>query len=651
MLKNLKFRHKMILLPVVAGIGFLLLLALLARSAQQNELLMKRIEAGHFAALELSQTLGVDLATLERSFADALDSNDPSSLAQAEELRGVFLRDLQTGDEIAVLDPVIQETMAADFENYYEIARITTLQAMDAAVGATLPPDSSRAAQAHDNVRLQIESLSAEQATQMHQAFAEVQENIRTTKVELTVVIAVWLVLLMSLALLVMFSVTRPMEQAVRVADRLAEGDVEVDITVHSNDEAGMLLRSMKDTVGYLQEMATVADSIAEGDLAVEVTAHSDRDRLGNSFLKMSHNLRKMIGDLKEASDQVLTSGDQISTSAVEITQGAESQSSATEETSSTMVEIATQIESVAKSTQALATNVEETSSSILEMGASIDQTAKNSDSLMTAVDETSATIEEMIASIRSIAGKVKVVDKVSREAAELAESGGTELAEIIEGIGTSSADIGQIVQIIEEIADQTNLLALNAAIEAARAGDAGRGFAVVADEVKRLAERSVESSREISEMIESVQNDTLQAVEVTGKILRQIIESVGEATSLVGDVSLATQEQSDGAAQILETSSHMQDTTRELAAAAGEQARSTGDILRAVESMNQMTQQVAEAGYEQKRGGDIVVKAVEHIAEIANQNLAASSQLSQATMSLTKEAKRLQLMSNIFKL
>jgi methyl-accepting chemotaxis protein len=269
----------------------------------------------------------------------------------------------------------------------------------------------------------------------------------------------------------------------------------------------------------------------------------------------------------------------------------------------------------------------------------------------MTAVEQTSATIEEMIASIHSIADKVKVVDKVSREAAALAESGGAELSGFIEGIGAWSADLGKIVQIIEEIADQTNLLALNAAIEAARAGDAGRGFAVVADEVKRLAERSVESSREISEMIDSVQNDTLQAVEVTGKILRQIIDSVSEATSLVGDVSLATQEQSDGATQILETSSHMQDTTRELASAAGEQARSTGDILRAVESMNQMTQQVAEAGYEQKRGGDIVVKAVEHIAEIANQNVAASAQLSQATMSLTKEAKRLQLMSNIFKL
>jgi hypothetical protein len=81
MLKNLKFSHKMILLPVVAGVGFLLLLALLARSAQQNELLMKRIETGHFAALELAQILGVDLAALERSFADALDSNDPSTLS------------------------------------------------------------------------------------------------------------------------------------------------------------------------------------------------------------------------------------------------------------------------------------------------------------------------------------------------------------------------------------------------------------------------------------------------------------------------------------------------------------------------------------------------------------------------------------------
>jgi methyl-accepting chemotaxis protein len=651
MLKNLKFRHKMILLPVLAGIGFLVVLALLARSSQNIELLTQRIEAGHFAAMELGQALTADLAALERSFEDAIGANDPSTLAQAEELRGVFLRHLQGSEQIPVLDPVLLETLEAGFENYYEVSRITTLQAMDAAAGAALPPDTSRAMQAHENVRLQIETLSAEQAAAMHQAFDAVQEDIRETKRNLTIVIGVWLLLLMTLTWVVMLSVTRPIEQAVQVADRLAEGDVEVDIRVDSRDEVGLLLRSLKDTVAYLQEMATVADSIAKGDLAVQVKPHTDRDRLGNSFLKMSFNLRKMIGDLKGASDQVMTSADEISTSAIDITRGAESQSSATEETSSTMVEIASQIESVAKSTQALATNVEETSSSILEMGASIAQTAKSSDSLMTAVDETSATIEEMIASIRSIADKVKVVDKVSREATEVAETGGTELSEIIEGIGTSGADIGKIVQIIEEIADQTNLLALNAAIEAARAGDAGRGFAVVADEVKRLAERSVESSREITEMVESVQKDTLQAVEVTGKILRQIVDSVNEATTLVGDVSLATQEQSDGAAQILETSSHMQETTRQLAYAAAEQARSTEDILRAVESMNQMTQQVAEAGFEQKRGGDIVVKAVEHIAEIANQNLAASSQLSQATVSLTKEAKRLQLMSNIFKL
>ena len=117
--------------------------------------------------------------------------------------------------------------------------------------------------------------------------------------------------------------------------------------------------------------------------------------------------------------------------------------------------------------------------------------------------------------------------------------------------LGEHSADVVEIVDLIKSIAAQTNLLALNAAIEAARAGDAGKGFAVVADEVKRLAEKSVDSTREIAHFVETVQENTGEAVNLIQGITTDIVESLTKTTSLIGEVSIATQEQRGGAQQI----------------------------------------------------------------------------------------------------
>ncbi len=401
-----------------------------------------------------------------------------------------------------------------------------------------------------------------------------------------------------------------------------------------------------------LTEFGAVLDQVARGDLKIPQLDTRRKDEIGDlsrTLVATIETQRKLIGEIRSSSTEVASSADEISASAVQITKGAQNQSASTDETSSTMVEIAAQIDNVARSAQSLASNVDETSSSIQEMGASIEQMAKNSEALLSSVEETSATIEQMTASIRSVANKVKIVDDASRDAASVAQQGGGELSSVINGIGTSSRDIGKIVKIIEEIADQTNLLALNAAIEAARAGDAGKGFAVVAEEVKRLAERSMNSTREISNVVERVQKDVGSAVDLSSGVLKQIVESVARSSSLVGEVFVAAQEQSNGAAQILKTATNMQHITRQLATAAKEQADGARQIMKSVDVMNRMTQQVANATTEQKNGGDMVVKAVDQIARVSQQNVAATDQLSKATISLAREAERMRNLAQAF--
>ena len=463
------------------------------------------------------------------------------------------------------------------------------------------------------------------------------------------VLILLGVVLAVTMGTILSRIITVPLAKVQRAAEAISIGEIQQSIDVERGDEIGMMAVSFQRMIAYLRQAAEILERMAQGDLRVKVEPKSHQDVMNNAMSNMVDNLRQIIADLKQASGQVASSADEISASSVQINKGAENQFSSTEETSSTMVEMASQIDSVAKSAQTLASNVDETSASIQEMGATIEQSAKSADNLLASVDETSATIEQMTTSIKAVANKVKGVDDVSRQAAETANKGGDELSKVIDGIGNSSKDIGKIVKVIEEIADQTNLLALNAAIEAARAGDAGKGFAVVAEEVKRLAERAMNSTKEISSFVQSVQKDTDQAVELTGKVLAQIVDSVSKTSLVVGEVYTATQEQANGATQILKTANNMQHVTREIATAAKEQSNGTKEIMKAVEAMNRMTQQVADATVEQKKGGDMVVQAMEQISQVAQQNLSATEQLSKATVNLAKEAERLQKLSERF--
>ena len=400
-----------------------------------------------------------------------------------------------------------------------------------------------------------------------------------------------------------------------------------------------------------LTALGVLAEQVSKGDLTAEIRSQS-RDEIGwleHSMKQMVKNLRQMVAQITASSRAVATSAEEISASSTQLARGAETQSSSTEETSSTMVEIASQMQHLAKNAEALAANVDQTSASIQQMSATLTQTAQHGEVLLKSVEEATGTLGTMIENVGAIAGRVHQVDEVSQRSVCDARQNGGRLQESINSIGERSEEIGKIVKVIEGIADQTNLLALNAAIEAARAGDAGKGFAVVADEVRRLAERSVQATQEIGEVIESVQKDTRHAVTLMEQTLASIVESIGTTSTLVADAAKAADAQAEDAREVLDTVGEMATLTRQIAGSIRENACGAQEISSAAQKMNHLTHQMSEAVGEQKRGGEMVVKAVEAIALVSRQNLAAVEQMDAAAKSLASESESLRQRVELF--
>jgi methyl-accepting chemotaxis protein len=157
-----------------------------------------------------------------------------------------------------------------------------------------------------------------------------------------------------------------------------------------------------------------------------------------------------------------------------------------------------------------------------------------------------------------------------------------------VQALGKNSDQIGEIVQVIDDIADQTNLLALNAAIEAARAGEQGRGFAVVADEVRKLAERTTKATKEIATMIKQIQKDTEGAV-----------VSMSEGTAEVEKGKQLADKAGDSLNQIIRGSEQVVDMATQVAAASEEQSATSEQISKNIEAISNVTQE-STAGIQQ---------------------------------------------------
>ena len=429
---------------------------------------------------------------------------------------------------------------------------------------------------------------------------------------------------------------------------------------------------------GPLNEAVRFAGRVSEGDLTerMEVGARDELGTLQRTLNRMATDLAALVGEINATTGQVVAAASQIEESSERLSETVDAQVAAAEDTSSSMEEIAAQITTVAESAASLATSVDQTSSSISQMGRSIEATAENAERLGSAVEETSVTMEEMAASAEQVGRNVEETRRLAAGAESDAREGGqavqrtidgmrriqTEmgaLVEMIEGLDRSTGAVSEISELIEDLADRTDLLALNASIEAARAGEHGRGFSVVAGEIRRLAERAVESAQEITANIESIRGDagrvvsgvgalserTEEGAELAseaGRALEKIIDSSGRTRQLMEDVRTAVTDQVEASGQVRAATDLIRESAESTRLATNEQAGGSRQIVRAVEDMSRQTQAVFAATAEQKRGGALVVEATESVSRGARQAQGAVREVVKSAQALGEQASRL---------
>jgi methyl-accepting chemotaxis protein len=280
-----------------------------------------------------------------------------------------------------------------------------------------------------------------------------------------------------------------------------------------------------------VQRAVEAAEEISRGNLSIDIDAQGKDEpaRLLHALAEMQQSLSRIVGHVREGSENVATASSEIS-------QGNNDLSARTEQQAS-------------------------------------------------ALQQTAASMEQLNSTVRQNADNARQANQLALSASTVAVQGGDVVGQVVEtmkGINDSSRKISDIIGVIDGIAFQTNILALNAAVEAARAGEQGRGFAVVASEVRSLAGRSADAAKQIKTLI----NDSVERVEQgtslvdqAGNTMTEVVGAIKRVTDLMGEISAASNEQSQGVSQVGEAVTQMDQVTQQNAALVEEMAAAASSL------------------------------------------------------------------------
>jgi len=385
---------------------------------------------------------------------------------------------------------------------------------------------------------------------------------------------ALLLLLLLPLGLVVARNIINPIAETKRAAEKIASGDMDVVLKIRQTDEVGQLqhallsmaesLRNNIDAIKVKEKEARRKAEEAERATAQAKEANRQAEAKTEELFRAAEQLDRVVESVTAASEKLLAQIEQSSA-------GAHEQSVRVAETASAM---------------------EQMSSTVLEVAANAARAAEAVDASQTMAQDGAEVVNRAVAGIGQVADQAK------------------NLMHDMENLGREAEGIGHIISVINDIADQTNLLALNAAIEAARAGEAGRGFAVVADEVRKLAEKTMTATNDVTKAIKTIQDgahknidntvhsvetisDVTKLAEASGKSLHEIVALVNNATAQVQSIAASAEEQSAASDEINRSIDNINTISSETSASMKSSRKVVADLADQIRTLKDLTRRM----------------------------------------------------------
>ncbi len=681
-LKRLKFKHKIILLPVLAGIAFLLILIAVNLASVKNRSLMKEIEEGYFPGFRLSRDLKVTLSKIQRNLQDAVAASDTEMLDKTKNLKKEFLSTLRAQKKNEILNLETLKNIERKFTDYYSHAYSTSSALIKKESSTQLMKDLKEMRNQYNSLKDRLDKFNTSQKKQISRAFQTTRDNYFTAIITISAILLACIGILGFLSWFIIKSLTDSVDEAVTAADHLAEGDLDIHIPRPETDDAiGQLLTSMREMLEYLNEMATVAEGIADGNVDVDVTPRSSVDRFGTAFSRMVDYLEEMAstadsiatGDLevhiekRSRSDRFGNAFAEMIDYLKEMAKIAESIADgdlrvdiekrserdrfssafsrmigelrdimekiklSSEQLASSSNEISTTAQNMKEGAESQSSSTQETSSTITEMAAQIDNIADSADNLAQNVDNTSSSIQEMSSSINQMADNADNLMNSVEKTTETIEDITSSIQNATEKIDTTSEVSQKATKIASEGRDELT--------------EVIKGIAQKGDDIEEI----VSIIEDISDQTNLLAlNASIQAAQA-GKegssfavVADEIKDLAERSMNAIKDISSTVETIQFDTSQAVELTEsvlqHMVDSIEktqnlvsEASSISDKQNEKAGDILKTSKNMKSITRELVSAVKEQAEVSEEIMKAVEEMNNMTDKVAVSTSEQKEA--------------------